>query len=80
MSSEVADSYLSSLSDLKMSSRPQISMLTMLAEDHEQYAADIVRVIEEQIKKIFYFYLQHWMATGHPSLKVKVELAGGFVF
>ncbi|KAK3784708.1 hypothetical protein RRG08_032163 [Elysia crispata] len=53
MSSEVADSYRSSLDDLKMNSRPQISMLTMLAEDHEQYAADIVRVIEEQIKKSF---------------------------
>uniref|UniRef100_A0A0B7AY03 CID domain-containing protein n=1 Tax=Arion vulgaris TaxID=1028688 RepID=A0A0B7AY03_9EUPU len=52
MSDDVTDSYRSSLDDLKMNSKPQISMLTMLAEDHEQFASDIVRVIEEQIKKV----------------------------
>ncbi|XP_059165622.1 uncharacterized protein LOC131948122 [Physella acuta] len=52
MAEEVAESYRSSLDDLKLNSKPQISMLTMLAEDHEQYASEIVRVIEEQIKKV----------------------------
>lgn len=52
MSDDVTDSFRSSLDDLKINSKPQISMLTMLAEDHEQYAVDIVRVIEEQIKKV----------------------------
>ncbi|CAL1540988.1 unnamed protein product [Lymnaea stagnalis] len=52
MAEEVAESYKSSLDDLEFNSKPQISMLTMLAEDHEQYASEIVRVIEEQIKKV----------------------------
>lgn len=50
--SDDVESFRSSLDDLKMNSKPQISMLTMLAEDHEQYASEIVRVIEEQIKKV----------------------------
>uniref|UniRef100_A0A0B7AYJ6 CID domain-containing protein n=1 Tax=Arion vulgaris TaxID=1028688 RepID=A0A0B7AYJ6_9EUPU len=66
MSDDVTDSYRSSLDDLKMNSKPQISMLTMLAEDHEQFASDIVRVIEEQIKKILFFNV--FRAESHPQM------------
>ena len=52
-SEDVAESYRSPLEELKMNSKPQISMLTMLAEDHEQNAPEIVRVIQEQILKVY---------------------------
>ncbi|KAH9496038.1 hypothetical protein Btru_014991 [Bulinus truncatus] len=52
MAEEVVESYKTSLDELVINSKPQISMLTMLAEDHVQYASEIIRVIEEQIKKV----------------------------
>jgi len=52
MPSEAAENYRTPLEDLKMNSKPQISMLTMLAEDYEQNASEIVRVIQEQIQKV----------------------------
>lgn len=55
MASEVAESFQASLDELKFNSKPQISMLTMLAEDNEQYASEIVQVIEEQIKKVLFY-------------------------
>ncbi|KAL5012400.1 hypothetical protein ScPMuIL_010951 [Solemya velum] len=52
MAEEVVEEYESSLAELTFNSKPQINMLTMLAEDHEQHASHIVKVIEERIEKM----------------------------
>lgn len=49
---EVAEEYLSSLTDLTINSKPLITMLTMLAEDNIEYAAAIVDTIEKQITSV----------------------------
>ncbi|XP_053398989.1 uncharacterized protein LOC123558235 [Mercenaria mercenaria] len=51
LSEEVVDEYKTSLADLNFNSKPLINMLTMLAEDHEQHAPEIVKVIEDHINK-----------------------------
>lgn len=54
LSSEVVEelsSYRNSLQDLTVNSKPLINMLTMLAEEYEQHAGEIVRLIEDHIKK-----------------------------
>ncbi|XP_041358025.1 uncharacterized protein LOC121374946 [Gigantopelta aegis] len=52
MADEVGESYRSSLSDLKFNSKPLINMLTMLAEEEEQNAPQIVQAIEQHIKQV----------------------------
>ena len=54
MEEEVMNEYRSSLSDLTMNSKPLINMLTMLAEDNEQFAAKIVQVIENHIHQVLF--------------------------
>lgn len=49
---EVVEEYRSSLTDLTINSKPLISMLTMLAEDHSQYAQHIVQLIEQHLQKV----------------------------
>ncbi|CAE1234846.1 PCF11 [Acanthosepion pharaonis] len=49
---EVVEEYRSSLADLTINSKPLISMLTMLAEDHSQYAQHIVQLIEQHLQKV----------------------------
>ncbi|XP_052224670.1 uncharacterized protein LOC127840322 isoform X3 [Dreissena polymorpha] len=51
LSQEDVDEYKSSLKDLNFNSKPLINMLTMLAEDHEHHAPEIVSVIEEHLAK-----------------------------
>ncbi|XP_046810328.1 uncharacterized protein C4G9.04c-like [Lucilia cuprina] len=59
----VAEEYLSSLSDLNCNSKPLINMLTMLAEENIEYAAVIVKVVEDHIAKVkiihFYYYFYY---------------------
>jgi len=55
MSSEAVEEYRSSLCDLTFNSKPLINMLTMLAEDNEQHADQIVQVIEEHLQKVSSF-------------------------
>lgn len=50
-----AESYRAALADLTFNSKPMINMLTMLAEENEQTATQIVQVIEEEIEKVFIF-------------------------
>ncbi|XP_067663698.1 uncharacterized protein [Haliotis asinina] len=52
MAEDIVESYRSSLQDLTFNSKPLINMLTMLAEDHEQYAPQIVQVIEQHIEQV----------------------------
>lgn len=52
MAEDIVESYSSSLQDLTFNSKPLINMLTMLAEDHEQYAPQIVQVIEQHIEQV----------------------------
>lgn len=52
MAEEVMEEYESSLQDLTFNSKPQINMLTMLAEDNAQYAEQIVQVIGTHMKKV----------------------------
>ena len=54
---EVVEEYRSSLADLTINSKPLISMLTMLAEDHSQYAQHIVQLIEQHLQKGFTLYI-----------------------
>lgn len=52
---EVVEEYRSSLADLTINSKPLISMLTMLAEDHSQYAQHIVQLIEQHLQKVLLY-------------------------
>lgn len=55
---EIAESYLSSLIDLNVNSKPLINMLTMLAEENIEHGQAIVDVVEQRIAKVLiYFYL-----------------------
>ncbi|XP_025986831.1 uncharacterized protein LOC105195218 isoform X2 [Solenopsis invicta] len=51
-SKEVADEYISSLSDLTINSKPLINMLTMLAEDNIEHASAIVQAVESHLLKV----------------------------
>ncbi|XP_074650128.1 uncharacterized protein LOC141905215 isoform X2 [Tubulanus polymorphus] len=51
MGSEAVEEYRQSLSDLTFNSKPQISMLTMLADENQNHAQQIVQVIETHIQK-----------------------------
>ncbi|KAK0076830.1 hypothetical protein PV325_004802, partial [Microctonus aethiopoides] len=51
-SKEIADEYISSLSDLTINSKPLIDMLTMLAEDNVEHAATIVQAVENHLQKV----------------------------
>ncbi|XP_033743780.1 pre-mRNA cleavage complex 2 protein Pcf11-like [Pecten maximus] len=79
MENEVINDYKSSLVDLTCNSKPLINMLTMLAEENEQYASHIVEVIETHInqanekKKLPSLYLvdsivKNLPKTTYPSL------------
>ncbi|XP_060064813.1 pre-mRNA cleavage complex 2 protein Pcf11-like isoform X2 [Ylistrum balloti] len=79
MENEVISDYQSSLVDLTCNSKPLINMLTMLAEENEQYASHIVEVIESHInqadekKKLPSLYLidsivKNLPKTTYPSL------------
>ena len=52
MSSPEAQEFQSSLCDLTVNSKPLISMLTMLAEENQQHAKQIVEVIERHIHQV----------------------------
>lgn len=49
---EVMNEYRNSLRDLHCNSKPLINVLTMLAEENEQHAPEIVKVIEDEILKV----------------------------
>ncbi|XP_032680257.1 uncharacterized protein LOC116848371 isoform X2 [Odontomachus brunneus] len=51
-SKEIADEYISSLSDLTINSKPLINMLTMLAEDNIDHAPAIVQAVETHLQKV----------------------------
>lgn len=51
--SDAVESYRAALADLTFNSKPLINMLTMLAEESEQMAPQIVQVIDDQIEKVF---------------------------
>lgn len=54
MEEEVIQDYCSSLEELTNNSKPLINMLTMLAEDNEQYAPEIVKVIETHLQQVYF--------------------------
>lgn len=49
---EIADSYLSSLVDLNVNSKPLINMLTMVAEENIGHGQIIVNAVEQRIAKV----------------------------
>lgn len=58
---EIAESYLSSLIDLNVNSKPLINMLTMLAEENIEHGQTIVDAVEQRIAKVliyFYFFFK----------------------
>lgn len=52
MAREVLKDYETSLEDLSFNSKPIINMLTMLADKHKEYAAQIVEMIEARFFKV----------------------------
>lgn len=56
-SNAIRDEYWSSLADLDQNSKPMIDMLTMLAEDHRQYAPIIVDAIKQRITQVFLIFV-----------------------
>lgn len=50
---DIGAEYASSLADLTVNSKPLINMLTMLAEDHVDSAAEIVTVIEKHLAQVY---------------------------
>jgi len=46
------DDFRSSLNDLTVNSKPLISMLTMLAEENQAHAEQVVQVIESHIFQV----------------------------
>lgn len=46
------DDFVQTLTELKAASRPQIQMLTMLADDLKADAADVVQAIEQRLLKV----------------------------
>ncbi|OXU22537.1 hypothetical protein TSAR_006322, partial [Trichomalopsis sarcophagae] len=48
---EIVEEYVSSLQDLKTNSKPQINLLTILAEDYIEYASAIVEAVEAHLQK-----------------------------
>lgn len=57
MEEEVIQDYCSSLEELTNNSKPLINMLTMLAEDNEQYAPEIVKVIETHLQQVYFNFI-----------------------
>ncbi|KAF7987800.1 hypothetical protein HCN44_003663 [Aphidius gifuensis] len=51
-SKEIAEEYISSLSDLTLNSKPLINMLTMLADDNVEHASAIVEAVENHLEKV----------------------------
>lgn len=52
MAKEIAEEYASSLSDLRMNSKPLINMLTILAEENIVHADVIVDTVEKHLEKV----------------------------
>lgn len=60
--SEIAESFASALSELTVNSKPHINMLTMLSDDHLDYAPIITQTVFNHLQKvniqlIFFNYL-----------------------
>ncbi len=49
---DICKDYASSLEDLTFNSKPLINVLTMLAEENSQHAAEIVKLIEKRIYEV----------------------------
>ena len=54
---EAVNDFVQSLNDLKTTNKANISMLTILADDEKQHAAEITKAIETRLKEVFYFCL-----------------------
>jgi hypothetical protein len=55
---EIVEEYISSLQELNTNSKPQINMLTLLAEDYIEYASAIVEAVEAHLQKVNIFVIQ----------------------
>ncbi|RWS21232.1 pre-mRNA cleavage complex 2 protein Pcf11-like isoform X1, partial [Leptotrombidium deliense] len=49
---EAITEYRASLNDLTFNSKPQINMLTMLADDYKEAAPEIVKCIEQRMNSV----------------------------
>lgn len=49
---DICSEYASSLEDLTFNSKPLINVLTMLAEENSQHAAEIIKLIEKRIYEV----------------------------
>lgn len=49
---DACQEYASSLEDLTFNSKPLINVLTMLAEENRQHAAEIIKLIEKRIYEV----------------------------
>ena len=58
---DICKDYASSLEDLTFNSKPLINMLTMLAEENSQHAAEIVKLIEKRIYEVKLHFIIVWI-------------------
>lgn len=49
---EVAEEFAASLGDLTVNSKPHINMLTMLAEDNQEYASQITQTVLNHLQQV----------------------------
>lgn len=49
---ESVDSYMSSVAELTVNSKPHINALTFLAEDYLNYAEAIVKAVDDHLLKV----------------------------
>jgi UDP-N-acetyl-D-mannosaminuronate dehydrogenase len=56
---DICKDYASSLGDLTFNSKPLINVLTMLADENRQHAAEIVKLIEKRIYEVNIAFLSY---------------------
>lgn len=49
---EIVEGYVNELSELTSNAKPRINLLTMLADENQEYAVAIIRLIENQIFQV----------------------------
>lgn len=63
--SEIAESFASALSELTVNSKPHINMLTMLSDDHLDYAPIITQTVFNHLQKVnIQLIFFHYLLTG----------------
>ena len=74
---DICKDYASSLEDLTFNSKPLINVLTMLADENSQHAADIIKLIEKRIYEVK-MCIQKFVVLNRCFALVSIILRGCF--